>query len=275
MVMGSKIKYDRIGITGSTGFIGSNLTAYFKEQGIKYIPFKGTLLDVKDIEEYFKKYKINQVVHLVGAFNGTFEELIKTNLLTTQNLLEVGIKQGLKKIIYTSSGAVYGEPLHETGSKETDALKPNTLYGLSKMLTEECIEFYLREVKITAVILRFSNVYGPGQKVGVVADFLRDIKNKGEITIAGDGTQSRSFLHITDACSAIEKSLFLNQSHKLNISNPIKFSINQVANEFSKKYKFKTKYAKQNNMLKDLFLNIHKSKDIINFLPDYKDLSIR
>lgn len=270
--MAKKIKYDRIGITGSTGFIGSNLVAYFKKQKINCIPFKGNLLNSKDIEKYFNKYKINQVIHLVGGFHGDFAELVSVNLLTTQNLLEFGVKNGLKKIIYSSSGAVYGEPLHKTGSKETDPLRPNTLYGLSKRLTEECLEFYSHEFKITAVILRLSNVYGPGQQIGVIADFLNDIKKRGAITIAGDGSQTRNFIHVSDTNQTFEKALYYNQSDFFNISNPLKISINNIADLLAKKYKFVRNYKAIDNNLKNLSLNIDKATKTLKFALAYKNL---
>lgn len=265
----------KICITGTDGFIGSNLTKTLNlNNNIILIPFDGNLLNKDDIVNFFDANKnIDQIIHLAGTFFGDFDELLKINVLTTQNLLHIAVKNGVKKIIYPSSGAIYGEPIMEE-SLETDILKPNTFYGLAKLYTEDCIKYYYNNFNLNYIILRLPNVYGENNNKGVIYNFLTDIKNKREITIYGDGTQSRNFLHVSDVCMAIEKSIFYDKSDIFNISNPTKVSINEIVKILAKKYEFRIIYKEANNNLKDLLLDINKARNELNFLPKVKDLQI-
>lgn len=84
---------------------------------------------------------------------------MQMNFQTTKNLLEVANEFGVKKIIFTSTGATYGEPILSE-SFESDFQSPNTWYGLSKKFGEELIQYYSQNFGFTSVILRYPNVYG-------------------------------------------------------------------------------------------------------------------
>ena len=262
-----------VGITGTNGFIGSYLIAYFKKRNISYHVFLGDLLNKKELESFFQKNSVRQIIHLAGTFDPPFDNLITKNVLTTNNLLEIGIKHGLKKIIYASSGAVYGEPKNDT-SKEKDKLDPNTLYGLTKKMAEECVRYYSSKELVTSIILRFPNVYGDNKTKGVIYHFLTDIEEKGYITIAGNGTQSRNFLHVSDACYAIEKALSYNKSNVFNISNNQKQTINDIVKKLSKKYSFKIKHKPVDNELNDLLLDTKKAQRELGFTAKINELII-
>lgn len=266
----------KVCITGHQGFIGKHLKEKLvKNNKLSLIFFNGDLLDRKKVGAFFEKNKdIDQIIHLVGRFFGSFEELSQTNVIATYNLLEsISAGSNIKKIIYASSGAVYGEPIGKD-SIETDFLKPNTLYGLTKAYAEECIKYFSDNFGLHFVILRFPNVYGEGNTRGVVHNFLTDIKSKGEITVYGDGTQSRNFLHVSDACQAIEKSVFYNKSNIFNISNPHKVTIKDIIKILGSRYKFKVNYQKANNNLKDLLLNPEKAKKELKFVSRVTELEI-
>ena len=262
-------------LTGSNGFIGSHLTKILSSNNeIILTPFEGNLLIKEDIESFFDaNIKIDQIIHLAGSFIGDFDELLNSNVLTTQNLLDVAEKNKVNKIIYASTGAVYGEPIMQE-SVEDDPLKPNTLYGLSKMYAEDCIKYYANNFNIEFVILRFPNVYGENNKKGVIYNFLDDIKTKQEITIYGTGTQSRNFLHVIDACQAIEKAIYYDKSDIFNISNSIKTSINDVVSILKCKFQFNVAYRPQNNNLKDLLLCVDKAKKELHFSSFITNLEI-
>jgi UDP-glucose 4-epimerase len=264
---------ETIGITGGSGFIGSHLTPVLDAAGISYRIFAGNLLDTKDIELFFLGTRITTIVHLAGTFEGSFQSLLEKNVMTTENLLGTGIKHGLKKLIYTSTGAVYGDPVNEQ-STEADPLQPNTFYGLSKKFAEDCVRYYQQNHQLHYVILRYPNVYGEGNKKGVLYNFLQAIKNKGEIAIAGTGEQSRNFLHVTDACNAIVKALsYHGAPDSFNISNPIRFTINDVVRKFQKHYDFSVTYKPKDNYLKDLLLNIDKAEEKLKFKITVPDIS--
>lgn len=265
-------KLKNVGITGSSGFIGSHLTRYLAQKNIPFACFSGNALRVRDVERFFLDNKISQVVFLIGTFDLPFENQLKINVLTLQKFLEVGMQYGLKKIIFTSSGAVYGEP-KKGESSENDPLEPNTLYGLSKLLAEDCILYYARNNSLRFVILRFPNVYGENNK-GVISKFLSDIKKYKKITIAGNGTQKRNFLHVKDACIAIGKALQYRKSDIFNISNPTKILINELAEKLKGKYNFSIQYKPKDNSPDNILLNIEKAKKLLCFKPKVADLEI-
>lgn len=270
MAINSLSVEDKIVITGSRGFIGRRLLATLHNFDV--VPFHGNLLVPGEVETFFSEHKPTQAVHLVGGFDGPFEQLLQKNVLPTQNLLETGWKHGLRKIIYASTGAVYGEPVKEK-SVETDPLQPNTLYGLSKKFAEEVTHFYKRQYGIENIILRFPNVYGAENNKGVLFQFLQAIKTKGSISIAGDGSQSRNFLHVQDACNAIEKALHYNGSGIFNISNPVKVSINELVEQMKQYYTFGIEHRPQDNYLKDLLLDTSKAQEELGFQAANSDLS--
>ncbi len=262
----------KLALVGHKGFIGSHLERYFKKNGTSFICFEGDLLSKSDIEEFFLKNKaVTEAVFLAGTFGYDFQKQIEKNILTVQAFLETGRSYGLKKIIYLSSGAVYGEPLHGE-SRETDPLSPNTLYGLSKLFVEQCIQYYHRNFGTEYIILRLPNVYGENNYKGVIFDFLSDINKYKKITIAGDGSQQRNFLHVEDACSAIEKSLAYEKTDIFNISNPVAISVNDIVKILKKKYSFEITHKPSENNLQKLLLNIDKAKNILHFTPSHIEL---
>jgi len=265
----------KICITGGNGFIGKNLNRLLAEnKKLKIINFKGDLLKRKDVKSFFKKNKgIDQIVHLVGLFSGEIEDLLAVNVEALAVLLDVAVQNSVKKVVYTSTGAVYGEPIRNTSS-ENDLLAPNTNYSMTKKLAEDVIMYFHGNYGLDYVILRFPNVYGPNNNKGVIQAFKDNIKNKGEITIFGDGKQSRNFLHVEDACNAIKKSIYYNNTDIFNISNPKKVSINDLVKIFQQKYDFKIKHCPPDNDLKDLLLNIIKAEKKLKFQPKHKEVKI-
>ena len=270
----TRINKKNIGITGSDGFIGKHLVKYLKNDGSYNIKcFNGDLLKESDVKEFFRKKDFDTVIHLAGTFFGDFAALMDANFKTTENLLRIGKENGLKKIIFSSSGAVYGEPIKGV-SKESDPTKPNTYYGVTKLYAEKLIELYNYLHGLQYVILRFPNVYGEGNDKGVIYNFLDGIENKGKITVYGDGSASRNFLHVSDACNAIYRSINYKNSDIFNISNPQKISINDLVSELKKDRNFKVIHKEANNKLHDLLLDIGKAREKLKFEPKVKDTLI-
>jgi len=265
----------RICITGSSGFIGTNLSDHLKDRDdLELIPFEGDLLAPKDIDLFFEKYpKIDLIIHMVGLFQSDFDKLLLINVAALNNLLEAAVHNKIKKVIFTSTGAVYGEPIQEK-SLESDPLRPNTLYGLSKKYAEECVLFYAKNFGLEYVILRLANVYGGGSRQGVVYNFIEGAKKDHEITIFGDGTQSRNFLHVLDACRGIERAISYKKSGIFNISNPKKITLNNLAEILKKKYQFDVIYQPSNNNLKNLLLDTSKAQKELGFESMIKEIEL-
>ena len=104
-------------------------------------------------------------------------------------------------------------------------------------------------------------------------NFLKAIHTKGSITIAGDGSQSRNFLHVSDACNAIIKSVDYNENNIFNISNPVKTSIKELVTILKQYHSFDINYKDADNFLRDLLLDTSKAEKILGFKAAFGDLS--
>ncbi len=260
-------------ITGSRGFVGSHLTSYIASQGgIEIIEFEGNLLEKESIRLLFGRYSITGVIHLAGAFEGDLDKQISLNFETTKNLLEIMYEFGVHKIVFASSGAVYGEPENEI-SYETDICKPNTWYGFSKKIAEDIILYYSRNYGFSSVILRFPNIYGPGSH-WVISSFLSSIHESGTVTLYGNWLQSRNFLYIDDATRAIFLALWYEWIESIfNITNPSKISIQELISLMGEKYSFElVSYPQNKNKLRDLLLSQDKAKEMLWFEAQYRGI---
>jgi UDP-glucose 4-epimerase len=116
----------------------------------------------------------------------------------------------VKKIIYTSTSAIYGEPLTIPTPEDYRPLKPISMYGASKLACKALISGYAGMFGIEAVIFRLANVVGPSSRHGVIFDFHRKLKqsNGKYLEILGDGTQRKSYLYIDDCINALDDTGF-------------------------------------------------------------------
>lgn len=122
----------------------------------------------------------------------------------TQNVLEAMRVQGVKRIVYASGSGVYGEKVEFAFPESYGPLVPISTYAASKIAGEALISSYCHMFDLTAVVFRFANVVGPGQTHGVGYDFLHRLaQNPSELTILGDGTQCKSYLHVDDVLAAV------------------------------------------------------------------------
>jgi len=261
----------KVGITGASGFIGKHLTMELSKRGnINYVVFEGDLLKKSDLESFFKDNpNLNSIIHLAGIFSNSLEELLKINVQATSNLLEEMLKNKVNKIVFSSTGAVYGEPIANE-SIETDPRKPNTLYGVSKMYAEDIIFYYTNNFGIKHIILRFPNVYGLGNTKGVIYNFIRGIKEDKKITIYGDGSQSRNFLHVSDAVGSIIKAANYRESGIFNIADKSLYSLNDIVSILkTANIQFTVDYRDEDaaNILKVLSENITRAGDRLDWHP--------
>ncbi len=254
-----------VGITGARGFIGENLIKRLDVESIQYKILTGDLLDSDAVDSFVDG--CDTVVHLAGIFSDDFRKLLEANLFGTRNLVESCKKYRVGKIVFSSTGAVYGEPANDGISKEIDPLLPNTLYGLSKLYAEEYITFS----GVPSVILRFPNVYGPGNEKGVVFNFLKSIREKKEVTIFGSGEQKRNFLFVDDAVQSIFSSIEYSGSETVfNISDKAIYSLNDVVEilrESGLSFDVKYQAADESNALQVLSEDISKAEKILGWTP--------
>lgn len=261
-------------ITGSKGFIGTELRQRIADrQEYAY----HALDDIFDEQQtaVLKSQNIDAIVHLAGVFSSDYSLLERINVRATQRLMELAVEAKVKTVIYVSTGAVYGDPEDESKSTEQDELRPNTLYGLTKLQAEEIIKYYCRTSGLKYLILRMPNVYGSAQKKGVIYNFLSQIKKDGVVTIHGDGRQRRNYLHVDDAIDAIELAIrYEGGSDIFNISNDTLISVQELVAFLKEKYTFDVRYVACENRLMTLNLDYEKSKAILGYAPKINVLKL-
>lgn len=152
---------------------------------------------------------VSAVVHL-AAHTGVVPSVADpfhdaaSNVLGVLNMLWAIREQGGPSFIFASSGAPLGR--QDPPMREDQVPRPLSPYGASKLAGEGYCSAFAGSYGLSTTVLRFSNVYGPysGHKESVIAKFLRDAAFLRRLTIYGDGTQTRDFIHVDDICGAIE-----------------------------------------------------------------------
>ncbi len=218
------MKNKRIFITGGAGFIGSNIverlendneiTVYDnlstgKKEWIdgKRVNFVlGDILDFENLKKYMKGHDI--VIHLaanpdvkLGEKNNKID--LDINFIGTYNVLESMRINDINGILFSSSSTVYGEapvPTPETFGPT----KPISFYGASKLAAESYISVFSAMYGIRGVSFRFANVIGRHGNHGVIYDFIKKLmKNRNSLEVLGDGTQTKSYIHVEDCIDGI------------------------------------------------------------------------
>lgn len=170
---------------------------------------KGDLLNTMDLRELeVKRYSF--IFHFAANPEvkiGSTEPGIhfQQNILATYNLLELIRKAEAKPmLIFASTSTVYGEASRIPTPEDYAPLKPISTYGASKLACEALITAYASTYGFKAVIYRLANIVGPRSRHGVIYDFIEKLKkNPEELEILGDGTQTKSYLHVGDCVDAI------------------------------------------------------------------------
>jgi len=275
-------------ITGGAGFIGSHVCDLLIKKGYKIIvvdnlssgfnynlnknaKFYNLDINSPDLENVFKENKIDYVFHFAAQANVSFSTKFPTvdateNILGSINILQFAKKYGVKKFIPASTAAVYGVPKH-LPVDETHDTTCLSFYGISKLTMEKYTELF----GIDYIIFRFANVYGPRQsahgEAGVVAIFADKMKKKEDITIHGDGEQTRDFVYVSDiadAClSAIESDI---KNEIINVSTNTAISINKLFEIMSKNYCYKKSAIHTQERIGDIKHSILDNKKCINLL---------
>ena len=213
-------------ITGSTGQVGSRLFEYFsknyevigldiKKSGISDVDNKTTLGDIRDfniIKKLVKKADI--IIHTASQLNinKSIEDPIldaDINITGTLNLLEAARqKKDIKRFIYFSSSAVYGNNQY-LPIDEKHPLKAVSPYGVSKLAGEKYCLLYNNLFQLPTTIIRPFNIYSSKENpknpyTSIISKFTYQIQKNKPITIYGNGTQMRDFVHVNDVVSFVE-----------------------------------------------------------------------
>lgn len=230
------IKTSKIAITGASGFIGRNLLhrltrnncsvtvldfdAASYSRSIKVV--KGNLLTKEGLDEFLEGSEV--LFHLAGQVLPGNTNMDIGNFETTKNLISQASKHTVKKIIFSSSVAVYGSSDKKI-FKESDNCLPDTEYGLSKLKAEKIIEEWGKKIGNQYTILRFFSLYGHNNKKGIVYDLCSDFINKGMITVYGDGKQKRDLVFVEDVTKVLSLAVERNLEGIYNVGTGKSYSI--------------------------------------------------
>ena len=161
-----------------------------------------------------------------------------------KNILQLSKNSSVKRVFFSSSSEVYGEPVELPQNEDTTPLNSRVPYAIVKNVGESFFKSYFKSFGLHYTIFRFFNTYGPNQSQDfVIAKFLRAALNNQDITLYGDGTQTRTFCYVDDnvnTCIKIfEENLILNDV--INIGGAVEITIKEVAQLIIKKTNSKSK----------------------------------
>jgi UDP-glucose 4-epimerase len=249
---------NRILITGGAGFIPSSLCEHLvevtdaevvlvdnfltgrKENIPEHPRVKFIKCDVNnyfDISPIFVAFRFDYVFHYaaVVGVKRTLENpvMVLNDLQGIKIVLDLSKNTGVKRVFFSSSSEVYGEPVHLPQHEHTTPLNSRLPYAIVKNVGESYCRSYYQEYGLEYTIFRFFNTYGPKQSPDfVVAKFIRAAMNNQDITIYGDGGQTRTFCYIkdnTEACiNAMRGDHFINDV--VNIGNDNAITVLELAN---------------------------------------------
>ncbi|MFP5110355.1 NAD-dependent epimerase/dehydratase family protein [Neobacillus sp. C211] len=243
----------RVMVTGGAGFIGSHIVDLLITEGHEVIVVDNLSTGNKEfvnnratfyvanicspqLEGIFSKENPEYVIHQAAQVDvaKSIQDPVfdaQTNILGTIRLLECCRKFNVRKIVYASSCAAYGET-DDRSIKESSMTEPISYYGISKHTPERYIQLYSQFYKLPFTILRYANVYGPRQtpkgEGGVVAIFLQKALKGEQLTIYGNGEQTRDFVYVKDVAAANLLALGKGNNEIINIGLNQKTSINQL-----------------------------------------------
>ncbi len=244
----------RVLVTGGAGFIGSHVADALVGKGYEVdivddlstgsrdnVPAGATLherdIRDKDINGLFGDRRYEVLVHHAAQMDvrrsvadPAFDADV--NLRGLLNLMEAGRRNGLRKVVFASTGgAIYGEPEY-TPQDESHPLRPVSPYGIAKLASEKYLYYYGVEYGIESVSLRYGNVYGPRQnphgEAGVVAIFIQRLLEGKQPVIYGDGMQTRDYVYVGDVVRANLLALDHAASGIFNIGTSVETDVNEL-----------------------------------------------
>ena len=170
--------------------------------------------------------------------------MVLNDIQGIKNILQLSKNTSAKRVFFSSSSEVYGEPVELPQNEETTPLNSRVPYAVVKNVGESYFRSYFKSFGLPFTIFRFFNTYGPNQSEDfVVAKFLKAALNNQDITIYGDGTQTRTFCYVDDnvnTCVKIfENNLMLNDV--VNIGGAAEYEIKELAQLIIKKTNSKSK----------------------------------
>jgi len=250
----------RILITGAAGFLGSHLCDRFLKEGYTVVGMDNLLTgNIKNIEHLFPlaefefyHHDITKFVHVPGHIDYILHfaspaspidylkmpiQTLKVGALGTHNLLGLAKAKGAR-ILVASTSEVYGDPLVHPQQEEywgnVNPIGPRGVYDEAKRFMESITMAYHNYHQLETRIIRIFNTYGPRMRLDdgrALPTFLSQALRGEDVTVYGDGSQTRSFCYVSDLVEGIYRLLLSDYHLPVNIGNPSEITLQQFAEE--------------------------------------------
>jgi len=289
----------RILITGAAGFLGSHLCDRFIKEGYDVVAMDNLITgDLKNIEHLFKlkqfefyHHDVTKFIHVPGAIDYILHfaspaspidylkipiQTLKVGALGTHNCLGLA-KDKKARILVASTSEVYGDPLVHPQTEEywgnVNPVGPRGVYDEAKRYMESITMAYHTYHKVDTRIVRIFNTYGPRMRLNdgrALPAFIGQALRGEDLTVFGDGSQTRSFCYVDDLIEGIYRLLMSDYAYPVNIGNPVEISLLSFAEEILKLTGAKSKivfHPLPQDDPKQRRPDISKAKDILGWTP--------
>jgi dTDP-glucose 4,6-dehydratase len=260
----------RVLITGAAGFLGSHLCDRFIKEGFDVVGMDNLITgDLRNIEHLFKlkefefyHHDVTKFIHVPGNIDYILHfaspaspidylkipiQTLKVGALGTHNCLGLAKAKGAR-ILVASTSEVYGDPLVHPQTEEywgnVNPVGPRGVYDEAKRFMESITMAYHTFHKVETRIVRIFNTYGPRMRLNdgrALPAFIGQALRGEDLTVFGDGSQTRSFCYVDDLIEGIYRLLMSDYSYPVNIGNPVEISLKDFAEEILKLTEAKSK----------------------------------
>ncbi len=238
-------------VTGGCGFVGAHLVRELVGKGAKEVRVFDKTTNEEGLEEVLASgratlwagdvTKSDGLASLMNGAQGLFHMAVlplgpsaqdmraalDVNVVGSFNVFEAAHEGGIGKVVYSSASSVYGDT--EAVMDESHPLDTRSMYGATKLAAELLLRAFETHKEMEYVILRYMNVYGPGQRGGLINAVLNRLRQNEPPTIFGDGTQSFDFVHVSDVVQANIAAMQTDISGEaFNLGGDEEYSINQI-----------------------------------------------
>jgi UDP-glucose 4-epimerase len=242
-------------VTGGAGFIGGHMAARHVADGHRVVvvdnlstgrrekvPEGARLVEADvaeaDLEALLREEAIEAISHHAAQIDVRHSvsdpiDDARSNVLGSLKLLEAARRAGVRRVLFASTGgALYGEPQGGRPSPESHPTDPVSPYGCAKLAIEKYLHYYRVVHGFDVAVLRYANVYGPGQngmgEAGVVAIFAEAILAGKTPKIRGDGEQTRDYVYVADVVETAARALASGKNGTWNVGTGVETSVNRL-----------------------------------------------